>query len=104
MFLETQTLSQDTIKFQDIRNKTTKIFQQNSECNGYHKKCDLNDVLKSGFFNDSVLGYKSVDWFVDAIVKLESKMTFYFENIRKDTLMTEEDEGTYRNFIICRFC
>ena len=83
--------------------ETTKIYQQNPECNGYHKKCDLNVVLKRGYYV-SVLGYKSVDWFVDAIVKLESKMTFYFENIRKDTLMTEEDEGHYRNFIICRFC
>ena len=53
--------------------------------------CDINDVLKGGYY-ESVLGYNSAYCFVDAIVKLESKMAFYFKNIKKDIFMTKKDE------------
>ena len=31
-------------------------------------------------------------------------MTIYFENTKKDIILTEEDEEDYRNNNICRFC
>ena len=37
------------------------------------------------------------------MVKLENKMTFYFEHTIKKFIMTEKDEEHYRNTNICRF-
>ena len=72
--------------------------------NGYHIISELEDVLKSDYYK-SPLGYNNVDWFVDEVIKLGNKMAFYFENTKKDTNMTEEDEEDYRiNNNICRFC
>ena len=31
-------------------------------------------------------------------------MAFYFENTKKDSIMTEKDEEDYRNNNICQFC
>ena len=31
-------------------------------------------------------------------------MAFYFENTKKDIVMTEDDEADYRNFNNCGFC
>ena len=64
---------------------------------------ELEYILKSDYYK-SPLGYKNVDWFVDEVIKLENKMTFYFKNPKKDIIMTEEDEEDYRNNNICRFC
>ena len=50
------------------------------------------------------MGYDNVDWFVDEAIKIEDKITFYFKNTKEDIIMKEEDEGDYRNNIICRFC
>ena len=63
----------------------------------------MEDVLKIGY-HKSCLGYNNVDWFVDEVIKLENKMTFYFKNTKKDIIMTEENEENYRNNNICRFC
>ena len=62
----------------------------------------MEDVLKSGYYKS--LGYANVDWFVDEVIKLEIKMTFYFKNTKKDINMTEEIEEDYRNNVVCRFC
>ena len=62
----------------------------------------MKAVSKSGYI-ESLLGYDSVDWFVREKMKLEKEMTFYFKKIRKD-IMTEENEETYRNNIMCSFC
>ena len=43
---------------------------------------ELNDVLQSGYC-EFPLGYDNVDWFVDEIIKLENKVTFYFKNTKK---------------------
>ena len=63
----------------------------------------MDDVLQSGY-HISPSGFDNVDWFFDEIIKLEKKMTFFFKNINKDIIMTEEDEEDYRNHNVCRFC
>ena len=84
-----------------IGNKTANIFKQNPVLKGCHIESELEDVLQSNYYK-SFLGYDIVDWFVNEVLKLENKMTFYFKNTNKDIIMTEEDEEDYRN--ICRFC
>ena len=86
-----------------VGNKTTNIYKQNPVLNGYHIVSELEDVLKSDYYK-SPLGYDNVDWFVDEVIKLENKMTFYFKNTNKDIIMTQEDEEGYRNNDFCRFC
>ena len=86
----------------NIGNKTTNIYKQNAVCNGFIVS-ELDDVLKTGYY-DSHLGYDNVDWFVDAFIKLENIMAFYFKNTNKDIFLTEEDWEEYRNNGICRFC
>ena len=63
----------------------------------------MEDVLKSGYY-ESRLGCNNVDWFANQVIKLENKMAFYFENTRKDIIMTKEDEADYKNNNFCRFC
>ena len=86
-----------------IGNKTINIYKQNPVLNGYHIKSELEDVLKSEYYK-SPLGHNNVDWFVNEVIKLDKKMTFYFKNTNKDIIMTEEDKEDYRNNNICRFC
>ena len=86
-----------------IGNKTTIFYKQNPICNGYERLPALEDVLKSDYFK-SPLGYENVDWFVDEIIKLENKMTFYFNNTKKDIVLTREDLEDFENCNICRFC
>ena len=86
-----------------IGNKTTNIYKQNPVLNGYHIVSELEDVLKSDYYQ-SPLGYDNVDWFVDEVIRLENKMAFYFKNTKKDIIMTEEDEEDFKNDNICRFC
>ena len=86
-----------------IGNKTINIYKQSPVLNGYHIVSELDDVLKSDYYK-SPLGYNSVDWFVDEVIKLENKMAFYFKNTNKDIIMTEKDEEDYKNNNICRFC
>ena len=54
-----------------IGNKTTKNYKQNQVLNGYHIISNLEDVLKSGYY-ESPLGYDNVNWFVDEVIKLEN--------------------------------
>ena len=42
-----------------IGNKTTIIFKQNTVLNGYYIKSEVNDVLKSGYYQ-SPLGYDNI--------------------------------------------
>ena len=86
-----------------IGNKTTNIYKQNPVLNGYHIVSELEDILKSDYYQ-SPLGYDNVDWFVDEVIKLENKMASYFKNTKKDIIMTKEDEEDYRKNDICRFC
>ena len=71
--------------------------------NGYYIVSELEDVLKSDFFNSN-LGHTNVDWFIAEVIKLENKMAFYFKNTNKDILMRQEDEEDFKNNNICRFC
>ena len=86
-----------------IGNKTTNNYKKNPIPNGYHIESELEDVLKSEYYK-SPLGYDNVDWFVNEVIKIENGMAFYFENTKKDIIMTQKDEGDYRNNNICRFC
>ena len=87
----------------NIGNKTTNICKQNPVLNGYHIESELEDVLKSEYYKSPVY-YSNVDWFVNEVIKLENKMAFYFENSKKDIIMTEEDEEDYGYNNICQFC
>ena len=86
-----------------VGNKTTNIYKQNPVLNGYHIVSELEDVLKSDYY-ESPLGYDNVDWFVNEVIRLENKKAFYFKNTNKDIIMTDENEADYRNNNICRFC
>ena len=86
-----------------VGNKTTNIYKQNPVLNGCHIISELEDVLKSDYY-ESPLGFDNVNWFVDEVIKLENKMAFYFKNTMKDIIMTQEDEEDFRNNNICRFC
>ena len=59
--------------------------------------------LQSSYYK-SLLGYRTVDLFVDEVIKLENKMDLYFKNFKKDIIMTKKDEEDYRNNNIWRFC
>ena len=82
--------------------KTTNVYKQNPGCNGYRIESDLIDILQSGYYN-SPLDNKNVDWFVNEIIKVEKKVSFYFENTKKNMIMTEENIKEFENNIICRF-
>ena len=86
-----------------VGNKTTNIYKQNPVLNGYYIVSELEDVLKSDYYQ-SPLGYDNVDWFVNEIIKLENKIAFYFKNTNKDIIKTDKDEEDYKNNNICRFC
>ena len=87
----------------NIGNKTINFYKQKPVLNGYYIISELNDVLKSGYY-ESPLGYDNVDWFVKEDIKLENKMAFYFKETKKDIIMTQEDEENFENNNICRFC
>ena len=91
------------IDISSIGNKTTNICKQNPVLNGYHLLSELDDVLK-GRYLICPLGYENVVWFVDEIIKMESKIAFYFKNNIKDIILTEENEKDFENNDVCRFC
>ena len=91
------------IDISSIGNKTTNIYKQNPVLNGYHIVSELEDVLKSGFYK-SPLGYDIVGWFVEEVIKLESKMASYFKNTMNFIILTEDEEEEYKNNNICRLC
>ena len=87
----------------NIGNKTTNIYKQNPVLNGYYILSELEDALKSGYY-ESLLGYNKVEWFVKEVMKLDRKVVFCFKNTKKDIIMTEDHEEDYRNNNNCRFC
>ena len=87
----------------NIGDKTTNIYKQEPVCNGYQIVSDLEDVLKSGYY-ESPLGHENINWFVDEIVKLENKMNFWLKNTNNDIIMTEEDKQDFESDNICRYC
>ena len=56
----------------------------------------------SGYQN--CFGENNVEWFVNEVLKIEIKMKFYFENTKKDNVMTREDEDDFKYSNICWFC
>ena len=85
-----------------IGKKTTNIYKQIPVLNGYHIISELDNNLKSRYY-EFPLGYDNVDWDVNEVTKLESKMVFFFKNTKKDIVMTEDDED-FKNINNCRFC
>ena len=64
----------------------------------------MDDILQRNYYK-SPLGYDSVDWFVNEVIKLENKTVFFSIEInKKDIIMTEKDEEYNRNIKICGFC
>ena len=86
-----------------VGNKTTKIYKQNPILNGYYKISELENVLKSGYY-DSPLGYDNIDWYVNEVIKIKSKIRFYFNNTEEDIIMIREDTEDFENNKICRIC
>ena len=68
-----------------IGDKTTNIYKQEPVCNGYYIKSELNQILKNDYYK-SPLGHENVDWFVDEIIKLETKMNFGLKVLKKISL------------------
>ena len=62
----------------------------------------MDYVLKSGYY-ESPSGYNKINCFVDEVLKLENKVTFYFESTDKYTIKSRKEEKDYRNKTICRF-
>ena len=73
----------------NIGTKTTNIYTQNPVLNGHYKISELENV-SNGVHYQSTLGYKNVDWFVEEVIKIETKMAFYF----KTTMKGYYDRGT----------
>ena len=64
---------------------------------------ELDDVLQSNYYH-FLLVYGNVDWFVEEVKKLGSKMNFHYcKNTKKDIIMTQEDEENYINEKIVDF-
>ena len=62
---------------ENVGNKTTYIYKQNPIWNGYYIVSELNNVLKSGYY-ESVLGDDNIDWFVGEDKKSEKKKADIF--------------------------
>ena len=85
-----------------IENNTTNIYKQNLVCNGYYILSELEDVLKSGYYNSN-LEYNYLNWFVYQVINVENKMASCFKNTEKDVIKTNEDEESFENFNTFRF-
>ena len=87
-----------------ICNKTIIIYKQNLLCNGFYIVSELGNVWKS-FYYICYFGNDNVDWFVIEIEKIKkNKTAFHFKNTNKYILLTEEDEGEYKNNDKCPIC
>ena len=53
----------------NVGNETTNIYKQNPVLNGYYIISELEDILKSSYY-ESPLGYDNVDWFVKEVKKI----------------------------------
>ena len=82
--------------------KTINFYKQNPVLNGYYIISELEVVLESGYY-ESPLAYDIVDWFVNEVLKLENKKSFYFRNTKEDIIMTKENEEGFKNNNNCRF-
>ena len=83
-----------------LGNETTNNYKQNPVLNGYYANSDLEDLIKSGYY-ESPLDFDNIDSYVYEVINLENTMAFYFKNTKKDIVMTEDDEEDYRNINIC---
>ena len=54
----------------------------------------MEEFLEGGYY-ESPLGYDNVDWYVNEVIKLGSKMASCFKNTKKDIIVTEDDEEDY---------
>ena len=59
----------------------------------------MEDVLKSEYHKPP-LRYDNVDWFVNEVIKLENKMSFYYKNTKKDIKIIEEDDKDLERFLV----
>ena len=72
-------------------NETTNIIKQNQACNGYYVVSELNNVLKSGYY-EPPLGLNNVFWFVTEVIKqriftlAKLRKTSYWQRLVKKLL------------------
>ena len=64
---------------------------------------EIIDILQGRYY-ESLLGYDNVEWFVDQVINLQNKMTFFFKNTKEDIILSEKDEEHCRNRNVCWFC
>ena len=62
----------------------------------------LNDILQRGYFY-SLLGYDNVNWFENEVIKLGKKELFS-AILKKDIILSEEDDDHYRSTKNWWFC
>ena len=55
--------------------------------------------MKGGYYK-TPLGYKIADWFVDEIIKQETRMKFWFENSENGIIMTKENREDFESINI----
>ena len=60
---------------------------------------ELDDIFKSGYY-ESPLGSDNLHWYVNEVIRLESKMAFYFENTKKDIVMKKDDEEVSKKIFV----
>ena len=61
------------INISSIGDKTTNNYKQNPVLKSYLIESELEDVLKSGYYESS-LGYNNIDWFVNEDLYLEKEV------------------------------
>ena len=89
-------------ELQHIGKKSKNVFRQNRTCNGFYIVSELNDVLQSEYHSN--FGENILEWFVNEVIKIEDKMTFYFRNTKNDIVLTRKDEEDFKNSTVCWFC
>ena len=83
-------------------NKRTNFYKRKPVCNGFYIISELEDVLKSGYY-ESPLGCENFYCFFDEVLKLEKKMNFFFKKTEKDIIMTEKMKKKLQIIIVVDF-
>ena len=65
--------------------KTTNIYKQNPVLKGCYIINELEDVLKNGFHESSLI-YDNVEWFVNKVSKLKKNWLSFLKILRKISL------------------
>ena len=75
----------------EIGRKTSKVYEKNPVCNSYYIVSEISNNSQSGYYQ-SLLGYDTVDWSVDEVIKSENKMIFCFKKPKNDFEPKKKDD------------